>query len=116
MADAPTIVTGGVLSDIEDQDWFAITATNDDIGKSIHVVTMAGDPRTDTILEFFAADGTTSLGGPAPDRTYHEDWTSTAITEAGVYYIKISASPDYDEGSKNYLALIELVDTPVAPN
>ena len=54
-----------------------------------HVVTQPGDAYTDTWVEVFRGDTTTSLGGPSDDNGGHEDWFSDAIPAVGDYYVKV---------------------------
>lgn len=91
-----------------DQDWFKITATAADIGKKIRLVTSPGDPETDTFVELFAADCTTSLG--SADEDYHEDLTGPVLTDAGEYFVKVSPSPRYGTATPNYALTASLVD------
>lgn len=82
------------LSSITDEDWLVYPVSAADIGKSVHVVTAPGDSNTDTVVEVF--EGTcaapVSLGGPSSDFFYHEDWTSSPLTQAGLVYVKVSYS------------------------
>ncbi|WP_434417712.1 hypothetical protein [Nannocystis pusilla] len=88
-------------------DWFKFTATDADIGKTIHVITAPGDDTTDTVVEVFEADCTTSLGGPSSDDDYHEDFVSDAIPAAGEYFVKVSYS-DFGYSTPNYELLIAI--------
>lgn len=109
----PSVVTAGSLSSVTDEDWYAVAVPAGNNGKGLHVVTMAGDPGTDTIVEIFAPNGTNSLGGPSDDFGVHEDWTSTALGGPGTYFVKVTASADFfDPSSNNYDLLIEIVDEP----
>ncbi len=102
----PFVLQNASLSSGSDEDWIAVTAAAGDVGKSIRVITMPGDPQTDTLVEVFAGDGTTSLGGPSDDANYHENWLSTPISTAGKYYVKITASPFYSSSQTKYQALV----------
>ncbi len=104
----PILFKNASLSSIDDQDWLKVDVAAGDVGKSIHVVTIPGDAYTDTVVEVFASDGTTSLGGPSNDSSYHEDWLSAPTTAAGAYYVKISASSYFSSSAKNYQAIITL--------
>ncbi|PCC68389.1 Quinohemoprotein amine dehydrogenase, alpha subunit domain III [Nannocystis exedens] len=84
--------TLGSLRDATDVDWFVFTVEDADVGKTVHVRTQPGEQTTDTIVEVFAGDCTTSLGGPSPDYAYHEDFTSSPVTTAGDIYVKVSHS------------------------
>ena len=107
-ASLPFVMTNASLSSASDEDWIAVTATAADVGKALHVITMPGDPQTDTLVEVFQSDGTTSLGGPSGDAAYHENWLSSALPSAGTYYVKISASPFYSSSQTKYQAAVLL--------
>lgn len=104
----PGVIQNASLSDGADQDWFKITVTAASVGKRIHVRTFAGDPLTDTVVEIFGSDGTTSLGGPSDDAGYHENWYSDPLTLAGTYYVEISASSFFDPTHASYGAYIRI--------
>lgn len=106
----PFLLKGATLTSETDEDWIKLTATAGDVGKSIHVVTMPGDADCDPVVDVFESDGVTSLGGPSDDANYHEDFTSTPITAAGIYYVNIYASSGgyFSASSPNYVALITL--------
>jgi hypothetical protein len=53
----------------------------------------------------FAADCTTSLGGPSPDFAYHEDFTSSALAVAGDVYVKVSLSAEASDGGTYELTI-----------
>ena len=97
--------TLGSLRDVSDVDWFVFTVDEADVGKAVHVLTQPGEPTTDTVVEVFAGDCTTSLGGPSPDYSYHEDFTSSPVTAAGDVYVKVSHSPDASEGADYELVI-----------
>ncbi|WAS96817.1 hypothetical protein [Nannocystis punicea] len=97
--------TLGELRDASDVDWFVFKAMDADVGKSVHVITQPGEADTDTVVEVFAADCTTSLGGPSPDYSFHEDFLSTPITAAGDVYVKVSHSADPFNSGKYELVL-----------
>jgi hypothetical protein len=97
----------GQLPTTSDVDWYSFTAAPGDVGKTVHVVTHAPDPKTDTLVEVFASDGTTSLGGPSDDQGYHEDWTSTAIPAAGTIFVKVSYST-FGYTQSNYVVDVSL--------
>jgi hypothetical protein len=86
------LVTGGVLEDDNDVDFFKITVVAGDVGKHVHVTTF-GDPRTDTLVDVLAgATGATSLG-ESPDAGFQEDFQSDAIPSGTTtIFVKISAS------------------------
>ncbi|MCY1054545.1 hypothetical protein [Nannocystis sp. SCPEA4] len=89
---AASSTTAGALRDASDVDWYVFPATAEDVGKVVHVRTQPGDPTTDTVVEVFGSDCTTSLGGPSPDFAYHEDFYSTPILAAGDVYVKVTPS------------------------
>jgi hypothetical protein len=97
LAAMPSLVTGAKLETIDDVDWITINVTAADVGKKIRVLTTGNDPETDTVVELFRANGTTpvAFGAASSDQGYHEDHTSPAITVAGKYWVKITASQDY---------------------
>ena len=92
VAALPATLKNLALSTPTDEDWFAVTVAAADVGKALHVVTSAGDPATDTVVDVFASDGTTSLGGPSSDKDYHEDFLSDPIDVAGTYYVQVTSS------------------------
>lgn len=104
----PAMVSGASLGAANDQDWFAITVTAAEVGKRIHVSTPGGDPYTDTIVDVFSSDGTTSLGGPSSDTDYREDFVSDPTTAAGTYYVQIRASTYFTADHADYDAFIQL--------
>lgn len=109
----PYVVTDANLSSVTDEDWYAVTIAAGDAGKALHVKTLPGQSQTDTVIEVFDTDGSTSLGGPSDDQGYHEDWISDALPAAGTYYVKVSASVDFfDPTYKDYQVLIELTAAP----
>lgn len=113
VAKLPFVVMGGVLESATDEDWYQFTAVMADVSMKVQVITLPGDRKTDTIVDVFQSDAMTSLGGPSPDTTYHENYVfPTAIAMAGTYYVKIYASPppnfDPAKGTK-YNAIIRLV-------
>lgn len=99
-------LTAGTLPDQDDVDWFVFTATDEDIGKVVKVKTQPGDPQTDTVVEVFESDCTTSLG-QSPDVNYHEQLTSAPITAAGDYYVKVSYST-FGYTTPNYELVVSL--------
>jgi len=104
----PALFKSANLATGSDEDWIKVTVDAADVGKSIHVKTMPGDPQTDTVVEVLDTDGTTSLGGESDDLDYHEDWKSDPIPAAGTYYVRIFASSYYSSSNKNYVALIQI--------
>lgn len=113
VAALPGVVTDAALTAVTDEDWFEITIAAGDVGKALHIVTMDDIGGTDTVVEVFGTDGTTTVGGPSDDLDVHEDWTTPALAAPGTYYVKISASVDYyDPMYQGYEAIIELVTAP----
>lgn len=105
----PGVAAGATLKSAADQDWFELD--NVPAGKKIHVITYASDPNTDTAVDVFASDGTTSLGGPSDNNSQvdlSEDFTSTATTTAGTYYVAVTAGASFDATSKTYGIIIRL--------
>src|SRR5262249_2193978 len=56
----PAVILGASLENAADQDWFSIQVSQ--VGQRIRVVTHAGDPKTDTVVTIYAADGITEEG------------------------------------------------------
>lgn len=87
-------VPGGVVSatfsSATDVDWYKIDVGAADVGKAITVVS-GGKSQADPVIEIFAPDGTTSLGGPE-DGAYFDRLTSDATTQAGTHFVKITSS------------------------
>jgi hypothetical protein len=105
----PYAVKEAALDDADDVDWFRLAVTADDIGKAVHVRTFGGDLFTDTVLQIFGAGGVNDpLSDESPDTGYHENWTSNAITDAGNIYVKVSASPEFDDLETRYVLFVEL--------
>jgi hypothetical protein len=104
----PFVLLNGTLNTLTDIDFVVYDAKASDIGKKFRVQTLPGDPVTDTMVDVLAADGTTSLGGPS-DSALHEDFTSTAITVAGKYYIKFTTGSAFDPAHNAYIGVIRLV-------
>jgi hypothetical protein len=103
----PFILKNATLSNASDEDWIKVTIAAGDVGKRIRVETVAGESRTDTAIEVFQADGTTSFAAMV-DNSFHELLRTPAITAAGDYYVKISASPEFDPKFTKYHAVIRL--------
>lgn len=87
-----------LLSDL-DEDWFAFTAKDTDVGKTVVVTTSPGDAKTDTVVEVFE-EATMGLGcgmndanlvslGQSSDADYHESLTSSPLTHAGTFWVKV---------------------------
>jgi hypothetical protein len=106
----PTSIGVASLSSELDEDWHAITITDADVGKQLHIMTAPGEAQTDTYIEFFsgACASLTSLG-TSGDLDYHEDFTTDPIMAAGVYFVKVSNSPDYPWVTAGYQLTMELI-------
>ena len=102
----PALFDSATLASISDLDWIKFTAAAQDAGKTIRVITTGDDPLTDSVVDAYAANGTTSLG-ESSDSGYGENFTSDAIA-AGVNYVKISASSYFSTSHKSYIAAIWL--------
>ena len=103
----PFLVYKGTLSGATDEDWFKYTATAADVGKTLQIKTMGIDSQTDTTLEAFESDGTTSLGA-GDDSGYHEEITTDKIPAAGDIFIKVAASEYFSTSHKNYELYVRL--------
>ncbi len=88
-----SLVQAAELGSATDEDWFKITVGGADVGKSLTIRTLAGDPQADTFVEVFGSDGTTPFG-TGGDTNYHESLISEPLTPAGDYYVKVSVSPE----------------------
>lgn len=86
----PGGVLAGSFASETDEDWYKVEVAAGDVGKKITVVT-GGKSQADPVIQIFAPDGTTSLGGPK-DTAYFDRLTSAATTQAGTHYVKISSS------------------------
>ena len=95
------------MSGKTDVDWISFDVMAGDEGKIVHVKTSAGDATTDTVVEVFASNCTTSLGGPSSDVDYHEDFKSEPIVAAGKHFVKVSHAP-YEFKGKLYNLSITL--------
>jgi hypothetical protein len=100
-ATLPANVPSLELASETDQDWFKLTVDGTAVGGTLHVVTSPGDTETDTRVDVLASDCTTSLGGPSSDAAPHEDFTSSPITAAGTYFVKVYHS-NFPSGDKLY--------------
>jgi hypothetical protein len=88
----PANIKNLFMSSAADVDWISFDVMAADVAKVVHVTTSAGDVKTDTVVEVFAADCTTSLGGPSADSDYHEDFISDPIVAAGKHFVKVTNS------------------------
>lgn len=89
----PANIKNLFLSSIDDVDWVSFDVMAGDEGKVVRAKTIAGDAKTDTILEVFASNCTTSLGGPSADGDYHDTLITTPIVAAGKHFVKVTNSP-----------------------
>ena len=107
---APTLITTATLASLTDADWYAITVTAADVGKTLRALTTGTDPKTDTVIQFFKANGTAAeaFGDPSDDNGFHEDWTSDPIPAAGKYWVKITASSYFKPANNTYNAAVWL--------
>jgi hypothetical protein len=97
------LVDNASLTDIDDEDWFKLTVP---AGKRIHVVTVPGDPLTDTVINIYGPNDDSALISDDQDATYHEDVTSDVTDTAGTYYVQIVASSYFDDSQSHYAAAI----------
>ena len=105
-ANLPYLFRAATLSDIDDEDWIGINIAAGDLGKKLRVQTMGNDQLTDTHIEILKADMTTLAADQ--DNAYHENVLTPALTAAGRYWVKISASSYFDAGHKAYTATVWL--------
>jgi len=107
---APTLVTTATLASATDADWYAITLTAADVGKTLRAMTTGTDAQTDTVVQFFKANGTAAeaFGDPSDDNGFHEDWSSDPIPAAGKYWVKITASSYFKPAHNAYNAAVWL--------
>jgi hypothetical protein len=87
----PANIKNLYLSSKDDVDWISFDVAAGNEGKIVHVTTTAGDAQTDTVLEVFGSNCTTSLG-KSSDGDYHEDHKSAPITTPGKYFVKVTNS------------------------
>ena len=106
----PCLVENAQVATASDVDWLKFTTGAMDNGKKVRVRTLPGDDFTDTIVEVFGANGTTSLAGPSSDGGYHENFLfPTAVSASTPYTVKIAGSPEWsDDTQTHYDALIYL--------
>lgn len=106
----PAWLDGASLPAVTDKDFLKFTATAAMVGKKVHVITLPGDPRTDTLVDVMTGtNGNTSLG-ESDDLNYHEDFVSSPITAAGTVWVEISASQGgfYSTSQTHYLGFVFL--------
>ncbi len=107
----PANIKNLFLSSKTDVDWVSFDVMAADIGQIVRVKTSAGDATTDTVVQVFASNCTTPLGGPSADMGYHEDLKSTPIVAAGKHFVKVTHAP-YEFKGKLYNLSIAL-ETPM---
>ncbi len=105
----PAKLSGASLSSVDDVDYYKIMVP---AGKVIHVQTIPGDAKTDTVITFYGTDGQTMIGTET-DKANHEDATSASLPGAGTYYFAISYSQNsqatpYAVGNSHYDLLVDL--------
>jgi len=88
----PADIKNLYMSSKDDVDWVSFDVAAADVGKIVHAITEPGDAKTDTVLEVFGPDCTTSLGGPSDDTAFYEDLISTPITAPGKHFVKVANS------------------------
>jgi hypothetical protein len=101
---SPALIDNASLTDGSDVDWFQITVP---AGKKIHVVTSPGDLFTDTLVDIYGPNDSTTLVTESDDLGFHENVTTDTLT-AGTYYVAISASPYFDSSQSHYVAAVVL--------
>ena len=101
----PLRVKGASLSDKNDVDWYKVVVP---AGKKVRAQTAAGDPNTDTTLQFFSTDGVTPLEATPVDNDFHENVLSPTLPGAGTYYIKVGASSTYQPSATAYDLIVTL--------
>jgi hypothetical protein len=88
--DLPASLSGFGLNDLADEDWFEVSVTNA-AGNALAVSTSPGAAATDTVVEVFQSDCTTSLG-VSNDASLYDSLVTGELPGAGTYYIKVSRS------------------------
>lgn len=84
-----------------DVDWYRIEIDVADAGKAFHIATRGHD----VLVNFFALDCITSIGGPSSDSRVNENHLAGTIPEAGTYYVKVQSSPLASSGGSYELIL-----------
>ncbi|MGC4119440.1 MAG: hypothetical protein QM765_33705 [Myxococcales bacterium] len=103
----PFAVRGATLSAQGDADWYKVTVTGADLGKTLDVQTVGLDLKTDTVVAIFDTDGSTKLT-ESEDRDFLDSAQSDPLQNAGVYYVRITASPYFDSAHKTYDLAVRL--------
>jgi hypothetical protein len=70
------------------------------------VMTLAGDPLTDTVVNVLRSNADDSLGGPSTDASYHEFFVSAPIESSADHFVEITASSYFDPAQSHYQAVI----------
>jgi hypothetical protein len=102
----PFLLKTATLASATDVDWIKVTVSAANVGKKIHVITTGNDPQTDTVLQVFQANGTTAFGAASSDSNYHEDLVTAAVTTAGDYMVKVTASEYFTATHNTYMAAV----------
>jgi hypothetical protein len=103
----PYVVTGAQLASATTELWASYTAVAGDMNKKLHVQTVGGDWRTDTVIDVLGADGKTSKLQTPVDLDYHED-VSVPITAAELLYVHITASAQFNDLHKDYVLVVRV--------
>lgn len=100
------LVTNASITDDSDEDWYKFTVPAGSSTKRVHVITAPGDAETDTLVEIYAANGTTLLG-EGDDAGYHEDVVSEPLGSNNTFFVKVSPSSYWDAmyGDKYIVAI-----------
>jgi hypothetical protein len=101
-----------------DEDWFAVTVTAADVGKLLDVTTSAGDENTDTRIEVYSGGcGSPTLLGTSDDKSFLDTIQVGPLPSAGVYLVRIAASPGYPyAGSRYNVSFSAAVPPDMEPN
>lgn len=109
----PAVTLSAALSDASDEDWYAVSVAQGDVGKSIRVQTTGLDAFTDTVVDIYEVQGNALVsigpdGSPSDDSAYLDELTSTALGAVGTYYVKVYASTYFDGAHNGYDLVIRL--------
>jgi len=85
----PSIVNTSTIATAMDADFYKVTVTQAEVGRSLRMRTRAPDYSCDTRIELIGPDGTSSLAVSA-DTTYQEDLRSPVLSAPGDYYVKLT--------------------------
>jgi hypothetical protein len=103
----PYVVQGAKLLNTGDEDWYAVTFTAADMGKSLWALTSGLDRLTDTVLEIVDDQGN-SVAGPSDDQGFLDELKSDPITKPGTYFVKVTPSPYFDPAHQGYDLILRL--------